>query len=68
MLGHAAEVTDVATAIRQHVSAVMLSGETASGQHPVKAVETMARIAETVEQSTKGLPDLLHWPPMSQLV
>ena len=61
MVNHArptrAEVTDVATAIRQHVSAVMLSGETASGQHPVKAVETMARIAETVEQSTKGLPD-----------
>jgi len=50
-------VTDVATAIRQHVSAVMLSGETASGHHPVKAVETMARIAETVEQSTIGLPD-----------
>ena len=61
MVNHArptrAEVTDVATAIRQHVSAVMLSGETANGQHPVKAVETMARIAETVEQSTKGLPD-----------
>ncbi|MGA0380735.1 MAG: pyruvate kinase, partial [Candidatus Poseidoniaceae archaeon] len=61
MVNHArptrAEVTDVATAIRQHVSAVMLSGETAGGQHPVKAVETMARIAETVERSTKGLPD-----------
>ena len=60
MVNHArptrAEVTDVATAIRQHVSAVMLSGETAGGQHPVKAVETMSRIAETVERSTKGLP------------
>ena len=61
MVNHArptrAEVTDVATAIRQHVSAVMLSGETAGGQHPVKAVETMSRIAETVERSTKGLQD-----------
>ncbi len=61
MVNHArptrAEVTDVATAIRQHVSAVMLSGETAGGQHPVKAVETMARIAETVDASTADLPE-----------
>lgn len=61
MVNHArptrAEVTDVATAIRQHVSAVMLSGETAGGRHPVKAVETMARIAETVEASTADLPE-----------
>lgn len=45
-----AEITDVANAIYDGTSAIMLSGESAVGKHPVEAVKTMARIAETTEQ------------------
>lgn len=45
-----AEATDVANAIYDGTSAIMLSGETASGLYPVKAVETMARIALRTEE------------------
>lgn len=46
-----AETTDVANAIYDGTSAIMLSGETAAGLYPVEAVRTMARIAETTERS-----------------
>ncbi len=46
-----AEITDVANAIYDGTSAIMLSGETAAGKHPVKAVETMALIARTTEHN-----------------
>ena len=46
-----AEVTDIANAIYDGTSAIMLSGETAAGKHPVAAVATMAKIAETTENS-----------------
>lgn len=44
-----AEITDVANAIYDGTSAIMLSGESAVGKHPVEAVRTMTRIAETTE-------------------
>ncbi len=45
-----AETTDVANAIYDGTSAIMLSGETAAGQYPVAAVKTMAQIAERTER------------------
>lgn len=44
-----AEATDVANAIYDGTSAIMLSGETAAGLYPVEAVKTMAKIAERTE-------------------
>lgn len=46
-----AEVTDVANAIFEGTDAVMLSGETAVGRYPVKAVRIMDRIARRIEDS-----------------
>jgi len=45
-----AEATDIANAIYDGTTAIMLSGETAAGQYPVQAVKTMARIAECAEE------------------
>ena len=46
-----AEANDVANAIYDGTTAIMLSGESAAGRYPVEAVETMARIAERTENA-----------------
>lgn len=52
-----AEVSDVANAVFDHTDAVMLSNESATGQYPVEAVATLAKVAQTVEQFQKKH----HW-------
>jgi pyruvate kinase len=55
-----AEVSDVANAIYSKVDAIMLSGETAFGNYPVDAMQTMAKIAVEVEKSRSNI----HSTPM----
>ena len=52
-----AEVSDIANAIYGKTDAIMLSGETASGQYPLEAVTTMATVAAEVEKSRSDIHD-----------
>lgn len=66
MMTHArptrAEITDVANAIYDGTSAIMLSGETAAGNFPVEAVQTMERIAITTESNIDYKGDFMNRP------
>ena len=58
-----AEVTDIANAIYYRTDALMLSGETASGDYPIEAVRTMSQIAEQAEKDKVRENDIVI--PMS---
>lgn len=57
-----AEISDVANAIFDGTSAIMLSGETSAGKYPVQAVETMKKIAIETEKNINYGTELANYP------
>jgi len=49
-----AEITDVANAVFEQADAIMLSGETSTGRHPVECVEVLNRVATRMERSSSA--------------
>lgn len=57
-----AEISDVANAIYDGTSAIMLSGETSAGKYPVLAVSTMQKIAEETEKEIVYSNEIANYP------
>jgi pyruvate kinase len=56
-----AEISDISTAVRERADAVMLSGETTTGQYPLECVEVMKNIVNTIEPTEKrGLNEVIR--------